>query len=309
MKFDKQLDLYLKYSRILNQPKVFELPVQEARKKVNSEAFSMGFEKIALNRVQDSYIIRDDGTKLKTRYYSEGFKVRKPLFIFFHGGGYVYYDIETHDTLCRFICQQLACHVLSVDYRKAPEHPFPAAYNDALLASEWILANPDVWQIDPERIIIGGDSVGGELARMVLHSLQAKYSFCLLVMLYPVVSYRQDFDSYSQYGEGYFLDTRLMDSFIRMYYHGEPEKSGLPDCQPVIANNTKAYIAVSGYDVLKDSTLAYIENLRKSGKDMQFKIFESLPHNFGLMAGKIRNAQSAMEEIGEDLRSILQTRH
>ena len=142
-----------------------------------------------------------------------------PAFVFFHGGGWVVGDLDTHDVVCRQIARDAGAVVIAVDYRLAPEHPFPAAADDAWSATTWIAAHADQLGIDAARIAVGGDSAGGGLAAVV--ALMARDSrklrLAFQVLVYPVVDLRTESVSYSKYAEGYLLTRAAMTWYIAQY--------------------------------------------------------------------------------------------
>src|SRR5437763_11383376 len=132
---------------------------------------------------------------------------RLPVLVYFHGGGWVIGDLETHDVLCRQLTAEAGVEVIAVDYRLAPEHKFPAAVDDAWAATKWVVANAGRLGVDPKRIAVGGDSAGGNLAAVValLAREEGTPAITLQVLLYPVTDFRTDTGSYRAFAEGYLL--------------------------------------------------------------------------------------------------------
>ena len=224
-----------------------------------------------------------------------------PALVYFHGGGWVIGDLDTHDVLCRQLSVGARCAVFSVDYRLAPEHPFPAAVEDCIAATQYIAGNSQALKIDPARVAVGGDSAGGNLATVVaLHARDAggpALAFQLLV--YPATDQRGDFPSHRNNGKGYLLTSEGIDFFSRCYL---PDRKALADWRaspllaPSLARLPPAFVLTAGYDPLLDEGRAYAERLSREGVVVQYREYPDMVHGFLLFGGVLDTANAAVAE-------------
>jgi acetyl esterase len=232
---------------------------------------------------------------------------RLPVLVYYHGGGWVLGSLETHDVLCRELAAQADCIVVSVDYRLAPEHSFPAAVDDALAAYRWVVEHCRDFRGDASRVAVGGDSAGGNLAAVVSRELALDGGpipwFQLLI--YPATDFACSSDSYDKFANGFFLTRDLMHWFRGHYLNGEgeiddprasPLKAILPSSLP------PALIMTAGFDPLLDEGLAYAQRLRAAGVDVAYRCHPSLIHGFVSMTGAVPAARAAVAEAATALR-------
>lgn len=241
---------------------------------------------------------------LRARHYRPtGASGRLPLLVFFHGGGFVIGDLDTHDDLCRLISRDGGMGVLSVDYRLAPEHKAPAAADDAYAAYRWVLEHTDDLDADPDRIAVGGDSAGGNLAAVV--SQRCRNSGvrlpALQVLIYPAVDVCSDTRSKTLFADGYFLTKRDMNWFMDHYLDGAVVDSRDPIVSPLLADDLSglppALVLTGGFDPLRDEGNAYAEALRAAGVPVDLREERSLVHafaNFFPLGGDSATATDAM---------------
>jgi acetyl esterase len=230
-----------------------------------------------------------------------------PALVYFHGGGFTIGDLDTHDVLCRQLAIGAGCAVLSVDYRLAPEHPFPAAVEDGFAAVNWAAQNADILRIDPARIAVGGDSAGGNLAAVVaLLARDAgapRIAFQLLV--YPATDQRGVAASHRRNGEGYLL-TRDSIEFFRSAYL--PNRADWTDwrASPLLAKShaglPPALVLTAGFDPLVDEGREYAEALRKAGVTVRYLEYPDMVHGFLLFGGVLDTANAAVAECCSALR-------
>jgi acetyl esterase len=224
-----------------------------------------------------------------------------PALVYFHGGGWVIGDPDTHDVLCRQIANGARCAVYSVDYRMGPEHPFPAAVEDCVAATKFVAGRH-------ARIAVGGDSAGGNLATVV--ALQAREAggpeIAYQLLIYPATDQRLAHPSIRRNGEGYLLTLKAMEYFQSKYL---PRKTDLEDwrASPLLAkrlaNLPPAYVITAGYDPLVDEGRAYAERLAKEGVDVAYREYSDMIHGFILFGGVVDTANAAVEECCEKLKS------
>jgi acetyl esterase len=233
-----------------------------------------------------------------------------PALVFFHGGGFVLCSLDTHDGQCRALANRAGCIVISVDYRLAPEHPFPAAPEDCYAATQWVAANAAEIDADPARIAVGGDSAGGNLAAAV--SLMARdrsgpaLRFQLLV--YPVTNHDFGTLSYRENAEGYFLTTNTMKWFWG-HYLADVADGANPYASPLRAEDLSGLppglCITAGYDPLRDEGEAYAARLRAASVPCVSERFPGMFHGFFGMHAQLDEAARAVNVAGDALRKAL----
>ncbi len=235
----------------------------------------------------------------------------RALLVFFHGGGFVVGDLETHDEVCRLLCRHAGLHVLSVDYRLAPECPFPAAPLDGLAAFAWAVAHADELGADPERIGVGGDSAGGSIAAVVAQETLrrgiAAPAFQLL--LYPATDASTEWPSVDRFADGFFLTRAQMTWFREQYIrdadvHDPLLSPLLTSIDPALA---PALIVTAGFDPLRDEGEAYATALDAAGVPVVLRRFPGLIHGFANMTGVSRVSRDAFLEVCGMVRALLRT--
>ena len=220
------------------------------------------------------------------------------LVVWFHGGGWVLGDLASHDNICHSLALRSGHAVLSIDYRLAPEAPFPAGLGDCIQATRWAHANAADLGIDPERIAVGGDSAGANLAAVVCHIAPAPLAFQLLV--YPVTDARMDTRSYEENGEGLFLTATSMRWFLDHYLSGgvgspdDPRVSPLLAADEVLAAGPPALVITAGFDPLRDEGISYADRLANVGVATSHVHFPGQIHGFFSMSNYLGDARSAL---------------
>ena len=229
-----------------------------------------------------------------------------PALIYFHGGGCVIGDLNTHDVLCRQLSNFAHCAVFSIDYRLAPENPFPAAINDCILATKWIHAHAHSLNINPEKIAVGGDSAGGNLAAVTCISLKQNNGFkpCFQLLIYPMIDTHGQFESLTKNGQGYLLTKDSVEYFLN-HYLPNPVMRDDWRVAPLLAplhELPPALVITAGYDPLRDEGLAYADKLSACGVATQYICFERQIHGFILMGKIIDEANTAVKLCAQALR-------
>jgi len=233
------------------------------------------------------------------------------LIVWFHGGGWVLGDLASHDNICHSLALRSGHAVLSVAYRLAPEAPFPAGLGDCIQATRWAYANASDLGIDPERIAVGGDSAGANLAAVVCHVAPVPLVFQLLV--YPVADARMDTNSYDENGEGLFLTAASMQWFVDHYLSGgvgsptDPRVSPLLAADEVLAEGPPALVITAGFDPLRDEGIAYAERLAAVGVVTSHVHFPGQIHGFFSMSNYLGDARSAIALAAQSLSDALAT--
>ncbi|HYE41232.1 MAG TPA: alpha/beta hydrolase [Ramlibacter sp.] len=234
-----------------------------------------------------------------------------PVLVYFHGGGWVIGDLDTHDVLCRQLCNQSGCAVVAVDYRLAPEHRFPAALDDAMAATRWVHEHAPALGVDASRIAVGGDSAGGNLAAAVALAARDEGGLPLAfqLLVYPATDQRRGWPSHTTNGQGYLLTKDSMD-----YYHDHYIADAAQDldwrASPLLhADHAKlppAFVLTAGYDPLRDEGLQYAHKLSEAGTRTTLVNFERQIHGFITMGRVIDEANAAVEICAAQLRTALQ---
>ena len=263
------------------------------------------------NYVSNEHVheIRDiDAAGVPVRLYRPSADKDLGLLVYFHGGGWVLGSIDSHDATCRSIANASGCAVLSVDYRLAPEDPFPAGLEDSLKATAWAAANADSLGIDATRIAVGGDSAGGNLAAVVAQLQPVPIAFQLLI--YPVTDCRMGTASYVENSEGPFLRAIDMDAFINIYLDGKTS-TGDPRVSPicadpaVLASCPPAIVITAEHDPLRDEGEEYGRALIAAGVHTSIVRYFGMIHGFVGMAPWVNDGKHAIVHASEALRIAL----
>jgi acetyl esterase len=248
-------------------------------------------------------------SRLRLRHYAPFSAAPRPLLLFLHGGGFALGDLETHDLPCRILCRESDVHVLAVDYRLAPEHPFPAATEDVYAALRWARRHAAELGADPDRIAIGGDSAGGNLSAVVAQrSVKAgEPPLAAQLLVYPATDRVTPRASHELFATGFMLERDDMRWFDGMYAGAAP--SGDPAVSPLLATELgdlpPAIVVTAGFDVLRDEGEAYAEALRQAGTQVRAWREPELIHGFMNCASVSPAALAAVRRIAAELRSVV----
>ncbi len=286
------------------------LAVEEARVERRHEAEVVGgMVPIPMARV-DSVQIPGPAGSLDARLYVPPGPTPEGLLVYCHGGGWVIGDLETHDRPCRFLAANAGVQVLAIDYRLAPEHPFPAAAEDAFAAYAWASANAARFGIEPGRIGVGGDSAGANLAAVAC--LQAREEGApppaMQLLIYPVTTATEEMPSRRTFREGFLLTRRDMDYFEDRYLppgvdRSDPNVSILQADE--LGNLPPAYVATAGFDPLRDEGEAYALRMREAGVRVTLRRHPGLVHTYANLTAICPSARHAMLEAAAALRTGL----
>jgi acetyl esterase/lipase len=308
MALDVNIRAMLDQMAAMAMPKLSELAPQAARAAMKSSIFRGG--DTAVGRVDNIFCPGPAGN-IALRVYTpvgKGDGVL-PGLVFFHGGGFVIGDLDTHDDLCRILANESGCRVVSVDYRLAPEAPFPAAVDDCYAATRWVSANAKPLAI-AEPVAVGGDSAGGNLAAVVAQLAKAdgpRIAFQLLI--YPVTQLGQpDMPSMNENAKGYFLEKQSMDWFTRLYcpdaaHRTDPRLS--PLLQKDLSGLPAAYVVTAGFDPLRDEGKAYADRLDEAGVPVTYVNYPGMIHGFFSMRSFIPKAREAVAAAAAAVRAGL----
>jgi acetyl esterase len=262
-----------------------------------------------LHRVEDRTVPGPAGA-IPIRVYTPGPEPGRPGLVFFHGGGHVLGDLDMTDRQCRQIAHRAQCVVVSVDYRLAPEHPFPAAVEDASAATRYVAAHADEFGIDPGALAVGGESGGANLAAVTTLIARdrgaPRLAFQLLV--YPMVDFDDDSPSMREFAEGHFITKPLLEYFSR-HYLPDPGARRHPHASPLRAASHEgvppAFILTAECDPLRDQGEAYAAKLEAAGVDVRLRRYDGMFHPFFSLGGIIDAGQTAVNDAADALRAAL----
>lgn len=226
------------------------------------------------------------------------------LMVYFHGGGFVYGDLETHDDLCRLLCLSTGAQVLSVDYRLAPEHPFPAAVNDAIAVTRWALNESRRFGLPAHRVLVGGDSAGGNIATVAAQEM-ARLGLPLAAQLlfYPGTDYPTERPSRQHYSDGLFLSTRDRTWSYKLYLQdADPHDPRISPLNGSLAGIAPAVLVTANLDVLRDEGLAYAQALQAQGALIAHVAGHGLGHGFANLTSISSTAEEVVKAAGTRLR-------
>jgi acetyl esterase len=291
-------------------PPLHTLSVEAARQ-LMVDLFVTKGDRETVGKVEDRQVPGAMGS-IPVRFYTPSGTGPFPILVFFHGGGWVIGNRETHDATCRALTNAAGCIVASVDYRLAPEHKFPAAVEDSYAATRWIADHATSIGADPTRIAVGGDSAGGNLAATVsLAALERggpPLVFQLLV--YPVTDHAYDTPSYKDNADGYFLTRDAMVWFWNHYLDREADGRN-PLASPLRARDLQnlppAFVMTAEYDPLRDEGEAYAKRLREAGVPVTLNRYDGTIHGFFIMGNALSVAQQGIQDAAGALRAAFST--
>jgi acetyl esterase/lipase len=263
--------------------------------------------------VEDGAVPGPDGD-LPMRVYTPAGAAPLPGVVYFHGGGWVIGSIRSHDVICRRLADAAGATVISVDYRLAPEHTFPAAADDCLAATRWVHDHAAEVGVDPARLAVAGDSAGGNLAAVT--ALRAKQDggpvLAFQLLIYPATDLTLSFPSIRENGEGYLLRAADM-VWFRDHYAPDGTDLKDPRLSPLWADDVSglppALVITAEYDPLRDEGEAYGHRLQEAGVPTHVSRYAGMIHGFFGMPSVFPGAAPAMQEASDALRRALRTRH
>ena len=294
----------LRMMRLAREPELGSVPVAESREVyLRQSALAGGRQPIG--SVRDLRV----GDREGRLYVPRGVSGTGPLLVWFHGGGFLYGGLDTHDPACRFLAERSGMRVLSVDYRLAPEHPFPAAADDCAASYRWIVENAAALEADPERLAVGGDSAGGTLAADVaITAAREGLPLAFQVLVYPGTDMRGGSESRARYSRRLVLTQHLFDEVERLYLLGEDDKLD-PRASPLLADLPEglapAYVATAGFDPLRDEGEAYARKLAEAGVTLELHRFPDQLHGFLHLVGVGRSGRAAVTAIADRVAEAL----
>ena len=305
MPLDPQVKNLLEESAALGLPAYQDLSPSEARKQM-LELTAPVDPWLKVDRVEHRSIPGPDSEISLRLYYPEG-DPPFPVVVYFHGGGWVIGNLDTHHGVCHALAKTSGCLVVSVDYRLAPEHRHPAAVDDAYAATSWVAQNTAAIQADPARIAVAGDSAGGHLAAVVALMARDRRGprLDLQILIYPITDFNLDTSSYLNNADGYMLTRDLMRWFWNQYLATE-EFADHPYVCPLraedLGNLPPALVITAEYDPLCDEGEAYAAKLRQAGVEVKFIRYAGMIHGFFRMTSRLDKAKEALDEVAGTLK-------
>ena len=257
--------------------------------------------RIELYRVEDLEI----AGRPARRYHPGGEGL--PLVVYFHGGGWVVGDLRTHDHWCRRLAHEAQVVVVAVDYRLAPEHPFPAGLNDAVACFEWCAGHAESLGADPARVSIGGDSAGANLsasACLVLRDQDGPMPFSQL-LIYPAVDLRRQQESLKRFGSGFLLERTSIDWYIQHYGASDEDPLASPLLADTHTDLPPALVVPAGFDPLRDDGDAYASALRAGAVDVTLLHIPDMVHGFLQLNGVVPAAARASSRVAAAAHTLL----
>jgi acetyl esterase len=282
-----------------------ELGVAAARAQMDGGVDLVDFRGVA-SRVETRSIDTEAGPLSVRIYRPRSKRTPRPALVYFHGGGWVVGSAASHDGLARFLARETDAIVVSVDYRLAPEHRFPAAVDDAVAATRWVIANAASLGADPQAVGVGGDSAGGNLAAVVAHETQRDPIRPIVQFLvYPATDLTRSLPSHRLFARGYMLTRESMDFYLENYVEEASRTS--PRASPLFAPEASfrglppAIVVTAGFDPLRDEGRAYAETMRRAGVRLDYRCAEGSIHGFFSFGGVFPRARHVIEESARAL--------
>lgn len=290
------------------EPPLETLPPAEARRLADERVTNNGFVKAAMHDVRDIAAPGPAGP-IGLRLYQPTDRTDGPLILFFHGGGFMVGNLETHDALCRAIAARAGVALLAIDYRRAPEDRFPAAAEDCCAAARWALEHGAALGVDTHRYALVGESSGGNMTAVVAQDLRAAGAVParLQVMIYPMLDMDTDTPSYRAFTDGYFF-TRAKSRYFIDHYLRTPADADDPRASPLraasLADLPPALIITAGLDPLLSEAEDYADRLGRAGVPVEYHRFDGWPHGF-MFWGDADACHQALDITGTALRTAL----
>ena len=303
---DPQIEGILKLVEDAGHPEFWELTPEQARAAFEKTAPILDARPVEIFNVENIKIPAPSGSTnvgIPLRIYVPVESQQAlPVLLWIHGGGFVVGGLDSYDSICRQLAKRTECIVVSVDYRLAPDHKFPAAVEDCFAALQWVMQHATACGGDPTRIAIGGDSAGGNLSAVtaiLARDAGLAKNILLQLLIYPCTAAKPDTDSHYQYAEGYLLTRKNMLWFIDNYLNDESDTQDFryaPLITEDLSNLPPALVIVADHDPLYDEGVAYAGRLRAAGNQVELSDYQGAIHGFYSMSGAADIAKQALKE-------------
>lgn len=307
-KLDPQAKAILDMMAEQEGPKMSDLPPPEARAMYKAMGQMMEPQDLPIGKVEDRTIPGPGGDIPIRLYTPVAADSGLPLILFFHGGGWVIGDLESHDALCRTLANEVGAKVVAVDYRLAPENKFPAAVEDCYAALKWAEAHAGDIGADANRIAVAGDSAGGNLAAVIAQKAKAEKgpALAMQLLIYPVTDRVASRQSYVDCAEGFLLEKEGMDWFYDCYMDADTDPAD-PALSPLRAADLSglppAYVVTAGFDVLRDEGTEYAANLKAAGVPVTHVNYDGMIHGFFNMQNVLAVSKPAIQDAAAALKA------
>ena len=307
MTLDPKLKALLEQPADPNAKPIEEIPIEEIRRQFNEDIAAIDKPGPEMKDIQDRAVDVGDA-EIQVRWYTPSTLAAasgNPVLVFFHGGGWIQGNIETHDSMCRVLAHDGRSLVCSVDYRLAPENKFPVSLNDSYTATKWAHQHAAMFGGDPGKLAVGGDSAGGNLAAVIsfLARDDGSVPIRFQLLLYPVTDLASETESKRKFSNGFWLDT--LPFLIESYVATDEDRTN-PLASPLRARNFSglppAHIVTAGHDPLRDEGRAYATRLQEAGVDAQYDCYESMIHGFISIRGIVDEGERALQASAASLR-------
>jgi acetyl esterase len=286
------------------RPPFHAMTPAQARAAYESAAEVLEPARAPLARVEDLTLRGADGAPLRARLYSDSRASKPPVLLYLHGGGFVIGSLETHDSLCRQLALQSGGAVLALEYRLAPEHPFPTPVDDAWSVMRWLARDGHLIGVDPMRIAVGGDSAGGTLAAAcAIHARDTGLKLKLQVLITPGTTAHADTASHKLFANGFLLEAADVCWFFDHYipHHHRRDWRFAPLEADDLEGVAPAFVLLAECDPLVDEGLAYADRLRAAGVEVELDLVRGMTHDFIKMGRALKEAGRAQQAIGAAL--------
>ena len=286
------------------------MPLGASRKSFAGLMRLVGPKDVPVGKIENFKIPMERG-EIRARSYAPvaAGRAAMPALVYFHGGGFVVGDLDTHDGLCRLLTHEGGFRVIAVEYRLAPEHKWPAPLEDATTALSWIFENASALGVDAGRIAVGGDSAGGLLTACVTQAMRKTgVAIAFQLLMFPATDLAGHFASMEKFGVGYFMDRQTIEWNNSQIIPEDADRSS-PKISPLRAKNfvglPPAYILLGGYDPLHDEGMAYAEKLRQAGVKVTVADYDDMVHCFIYLQTVLPQAHEAVAAAAKAVRDAL----
>lgn len=303
-KMDSQTRIFLEQVNSVDEPELETGSIEEIRRNLALTISPSPIQLLSISNIK----IPSSQTQVPLRIYVPKGNGPFPVYVSIHGGGWVFGSLDMHDPFCRNIAEQAKVIVVSIDYRLAPEHKYPAALNDCHAAVDWVAKHIQDWGGDSSKLVIGGISAGGNLAAAVaLKAKEKKYPvFQAQVLIYPVMQHSFETSSYQKYADGYFLTKKDMEWFWNQYLE-KAEDGKQPYASPLLAPDISglpsALIVLAEFDPLYDEGRAYGEKMKGGGVPVKIQNYPTI-HGFISKIQEFDICKKAIADIAQFLRGL-----
>ena len=312
LRLSPELQLMFLAERLLRIPEIASLPVGAARAEMDRQTAMAGGRQY-VGAIRDLEVDGGAGP-IAARLYIPSERTGgdpAPTLLFVHGGGWIYGGLPSHDAACRFLAERSGVQLLAIDYRLAPEHPFPAAVEDCKAALHWLLAHAEDVNADPARLGVGGDSAGGNLATVLaVHAAEKGIPLALQLLIYPGTDFTGETRSKELFSDRGLVLTRTFIEKAKAAYLPDSADWSDPDAAPLLRTElptglAPAHVVTAGFDPLRDEGEAYADMLEGAGVAVSRVRYPSLVHGFLHLVGAGHECKAAVRDIADTLRASL----